>query len=173
LVVSRKKKSGDEPLLCKDLIRAVVAEADAMAQRGEGRFHFKITTNGLLLDDAFLEFAVENDARVDRRSGRRDPLPGGGRPVSQVTLQPYEVAGRGEGKRKRQGKKRRGLPFRIVGSGHGFLPFPFSQSFSFSLPRFALHSAEYLLLNKHYNPVYPLVSLMEDGVRRGDGNRGD
>lgn len=52
------------PLLCKDLIRAVVAEADAMAQRGEGRFHFKITTNGILLDDAFLEFAVENDILV-------------------------------------------------------------------------------------------------------------
>jgi hypothetical protein len=101
LVVSRRKKSGDEPLLCKDLIRAVVAEADAMAQRGEGRFHFKITTNGLLLDDAFLEFAVENDARVDRRSGRRDPLPGGGRPVSQVTLQPYEVAGKGKGRGRR------------------------------------------------------------------------
>jgi len=30
-----------------------------------------------------------------------------------------------------------------------------------------------LFLNKHYNPVYPLVSLMEDGVRRGNGNGGD
>jgi len=55
---------GGEPLLCKDLIREVVAEARAMTRRGEGLFHFKMTTNGLLLDDAFLEFAVENDILV-------------------------------------------------------------------------------------------------------------
>jgi len=36
-----------------------------------------------------------------------------------------------------------------------------------------LRGAGDLFLNKHYNPVYPLVSLMEDGVRRGDGNRDD
>jgi len=68
-------------------------------------------------------------------------------PRRAVTLQPYEAAGTGEGKRKKQGKrrkKRRGFPFRIVGSGHGFLPFPFLQGFSFSLPLFALHSAEHL-----------------------------
>ena len=52
---------GGEPLLCKDLIRALVAEARAMEARGEGRFHFKLTTNGLLLDDAFLQFALEQD----------------------------------------------------------------------------------------------------------------
>jgi len=33
---------------------------------------------------------------------------------------------------------------RIVGSGHRFLPFPFSQGFSFSLPLIALHSAEHV-----------------------------
>jgi uncharacterized protein len=55
---------GGEPLLCKDLIRSLVAKARAMARRGEGNFHFKMTTNGLLLDDSFLEFAVENDILV-------------------------------------------------------------------------------------------------------------
>ena len=55
---------GGEPLLCKDLIRPLVAEARSMTGRGEGQFHFKLTTNGLLLDDAFLEFAVENDILV-------------------------------------------------------------------------------------------------------------
>ena len=50
---------GGEPLLHRDLIRDLVAEARAMEQRGEGRFHFKMTTNGLLLDEAFLQFAIE------------------------------------------------------------------------------------------------------------------
>ena len=55
---------GGEPLLHKDLIRTLVADARAMAQDGRGRFHFKLTTNGLLLDEPFLEFAVENDVLV-------------------------------------------------------------------------------------------------------------
>ena len=33
---------GGEPLLHEDLIRRIVAEARAMADRGEGHFHFKI-----------------------------------------------------------------------------------------------------------------------------------
>jgi uncharacterized protein len=48
---------GGEPLLAKPLIREVVGRARAMEAAGDGRFHFKITTNGLLLDEAFLEFA--------------------------------------------------------------------------------------------------------------------
>jgi uncharacterized protein len=55
---------GGEPLLCAGLIRELVAEARAMTDRGEGHFHFKITTNGLLLDEAFLDFAVANDILV-------------------------------------------------------------------------------------------------------------
>ncbi len=55
---------GGEPLLCKDLIRRLVAEGQAMAQEGRGRFHFKLTTNGLLLDEEFLEFAVHSDVLV-------------------------------------------------------------------------------------------------------------
>jgi uncharacterized protein len=55
---------GGEPLLHKDLIRDLVAEARAMQRRGEGRFHFKLTTNGLLLDEAFLQFALEEDILI-------------------------------------------------------------------------------------------------------------
>ena len=35
-----------------------------MAERGQGRFHFKLTTNGLLLDEAFLDFTLRNDVLV-------------------------------------------------------------------------------------------------------------
>ncbi len=55
---------GGEPLLHKDLIRDLVAEARDMERRGEGSFHFKLTTNGLRLDEAFLQFALEEDILV-------------------------------------------------------------------------------------------------------------
>jgi len=55
---------GGEPLLAKPLIRETVARARAMERRGEGRFHFKITTNGLLLDPEFLEFSVREGLLV-------------------------------------------------------------------------------------------------------------
>jgi uncharacterized protein len=55
---------GGEPLLCSETIRALVAEARAMERRGEGRFHFKLTTNGLLLDEALLRFALEEDILI-------------------------------------------------------------------------------------------------------------
>jgi uncharacterized protein len=55
---------GGEPLLCKETIRELVAEARAMEERGEGRFHFKLTTNGLLLDEEFLRFSLEEDILI-------------------------------------------------------------------------------------------------------------
>ena len=55
---------GGEPLLHKELIARIVAEARAMFARGKGRFHFKMTTNGLLLDESFLDFALANDILV-------------------------------------------------------------------------------------------------------------
>ena len=42
----------------------MVDDAHARQREGRGRFHFKMTTNGLLLGDSFLEFAVENDVLV-------------------------------------------------------------------------------------------------------------
>ena len=55
---------GGEPLLHKDLIENTVARAREMERRQAGRFHFKLTTNGLLLDDAFLAFALRHDVLV-------------------------------------------------------------------------------------------------------------
>jgi uncharacterized protein len=55
---------GGEPLLHKELIYRLVAEADLLAQRGQGQFHFKVTTNGLLLDEDFLEFSIRHDVLI-------------------------------------------------------------------------------------------------------------
>jgi uncharacterized protein len=57
---------GGEPLLCKERIYSLV-EYGRELERGQGRagrFHFKITTNGLLMDEEFLGFAVRNDVLV-------------------------------------------------------------------------------------------------------------
>lgn len=48
---------GGEPLLRKDLIADIVA--GCRARFPDRAFHFKTTTNGVLLDDAFLDFAEE------------------------------------------------------------------------------------------------------------------
>ena len=48
---------GGEPLLLRDLITETVAYARSRERKGGCRYFFKITTNGLLLDDSFLDFA--------------------------------------------------------------------------------------------------------------------
>jgi uncharacterized protein len=48
---------GGEPLLLRDLITDTVTYARSCEKKGGCRYFFKITTNGLLLDDSFLEFA--------------------------------------------------------------------------------------------------------------------
>lgn len=55
---------GGEPLLHRDLIRSLVEYGRYLERRGVGRFHFKTTTNGVLLDDQFLDFAVRNDVLI-------------------------------------------------------------------------------------------------------------
>jgi uncharacterized protein len=55
---------GGEPLLHRDLIFGLVAEARQQERYRAGRYHFKLTTNGLLLDEAFLEFAIREDVLV-------------------------------------------------------------------------------------------------------------
>ena len=52
---------GGEPLLQRGLIQSLVAHARELERRQAGRFHFKMTTNGVLLDEEFLEFSVRND----------------------------------------------------------------------------------------------------------------
>lgn len=49
---------GGEPLLARSLIREVVAHCRAREATGPTRFHFKVTTNGLALDEDFMDFAV-------------------------------------------------------------------------------------------------------------------
>jgi len=55
---------GGEPLLCTELIKELVSCALEMERNRSGRFHFKITTNGTLLNDSFLEFAMQEDVFV-------------------------------------------------------------------------------------------------------------
>jgi uncharacterized protein len=84
---------GGEPLLCKDRIAELVAYARHLERSGAGRFHFKITTNGLLLDDAFLDLAVRSDVLiamsfdgVREAHDRHRKLAGGG-PTFDVLLE--------------------------------------------------------------------------------------
>ena len=51
---------GGEPLLKKDLIR----EAITYSRTKSGYYHYKVTTNGLLLDTGFLEYANKADLQV-------------------------------------------------------------------------------------------------------------
>ena len=52
---------GGEPLLFRDLITDTIAYARSREQKGDCRYFFKITTNGLLLDDDFLNFALREN----------------------------------------------------------------------------------------------------------------
>ncbi len=55
---------GGEPLLHRTLIYDLVGEARELERRRAGRFHFKVTTNGLLLDEEFLEFSIRENVLV-------------------------------------------------------------------------------------------------------------
>ncbi|HHX75623.1 MAG TPA: SPASM domain-containing protein [Firmicutes bacterium] len=52
---------GGEPLLCKELICETIAYANWKEKRAGCYFHYKMTTNGLLLDEDFLEYARRNN----------------------------------------------------------------------------------------------------------------
>jgi uncharacterized protein len=51
-------------LLQEGLIRALVAHGRALEGEGPPRFHFKVTTNGVLLNERFLEFCSRNQILV-------------------------------------------------------------------------------------------------------------
>jgi uncharacterized protein len=51
---------GGEPLLCKDMIRSLVPEIQHRCQAAGATANFKIPTNGLLLDDDFIQFCEEH-----------------------------------------------------------------------------------------------------------------
>ena len=76
---------GGEPLVELPRLEAIVASAEARAARGEGPVRFKLTTNGLAMDDAFLDWAeahrVKVAVSVDGVRAAHDAhrrLPGGG-----------------------------------------------------------------------------------------------
>lgn len=52
---------GGEPLLKKDLIFDIVNYAKKLEKENKIRFKYSITTNGTLIDEAFLKLAKEND----------------------------------------------------------------------------------------------------------------
>ncbi len=55
---------GGEPLLHRPFIYQLVSAARDMERHRAGRFHFKVTTNGLLLDEDFLEFSIRENLLV-------------------------------------------------------------------------------------------------------------
>ena len=55
---------GGEPLLKKDLIRETIAYCKAKEKSQEAYFHYKVTTNGILLDESFLEYANSVNLQV-------------------------------------------------------------------------------------------------------------
>lgn len=53
---------GGEPLLRKDLIRSTISYCDELKKRFGWQQHFKVTTNGILLDEEFLKYS--NDVKL-------------------------------------------------------------------------------------------------------------
>ncbi len=56
--------SGGEPLLHQDLIQSLVEYGHELERHELGRFHYRVITNGLLLDQTFLDFVLRNDIAV-------------------------------------------------------------------------------------------------------------
>ena len=56
--------TGGEPLLQKQLIEEIIRYGFRLMRRGRVRFDFKISTNGLLLDEEMIRFAAAHDVTV-------------------------------------------------------------------------------------------------------------
>jgi len=55
---------GGEPLLKKELIKETIAYCKSKEKSQEAYFHYKVTTNGILLNEAFLEYANSVNLQV-------------------------------------------------------------------------------------------------------------
>ncbi len=55
---------GGEPLLCRDIIEKVLSECARLNEARRGKLSYKMTTNGLLLDEAFLKLADEHGIEI-------------------------------------------------------------------------------------------------------------
>ena len=95
---------GGEPLLKRDLIREIIAYCNGLREQTGRLFHYKITTNGLLLDEDFLTdpltaevfVALSHDGVPDAHDFHRLDMSGAGtfetlQPVARMLLQhkPY------------------------------------------------------------------------------------
>lgn len=98
---------GGEPLLEKELLADLVCYCRAREQKDGSLFHFKVTTNGLLLDTGFLEFsakygvfvALSHDGVLEAHDLHRKDKKGSGtfdllsaRIDSLLSYQPYAPA---------------------------------------------------------------------------------
>ncbi len=55
---------GGEPLLCKARIMDTVSYGQSLQDQGKGNFYYKLTTNGTLMDDDFLQYAAAHDILI-------------------------------------------------------------------------------------------------------------
>jgi len=55
---------GGEPLLKKNLIKETISYCESKEKNQEAYFHYKVTTNGILLDKSFLEYANSVNLQV-------------------------------------------------------------------------------------------------------------
>jgi uncharacterized protein len=52
---------GGEPLLFKDLIKETIEYSKWIEKQSDCMFHYKVTTNGLLLDEEFIDFSLKEN----------------------------------------------------------------------------------------------------------------
>ena len=55
---------GGEPLLCRGLIEKVFGRCGELNRERGGKLSYKITTNGLLLDEEFIKLSTENSCEI-------------------------------------------------------------------------------------------------------------
>jgi len=95
---------GGEPLMAMDTVKATVEYARSLEETHDKRFRFTITTNGVLLDDANIEYinremsnaVLSLDGRPEINDRMRRTVPGGG--SYEVIVPKFQklAAGRGE-----------------------------------------------------------------------------
>jgi uncharacterized protein len=55
---------GGEPLLCRDIIKLVLEKCDELNEERRGKLSYRMTTNGLLLDEEFMSLADKHGIEI-------------------------------------------------------------------------------------------------------------
>lgn len=55
---------GGEPLLCRERMEQIADYAEGKTREGGVFFHFKVTTNGLSMDESFLDWADRHEVFI-------------------------------------------------------------------------------------------------------------